>query len=158
VAVRDFCPDGQVTRGQVSVFLERGLNGSTYSPPAASGKIFADVNSSYWSASWIEQAYVDGVVTGCSSSPLKYCPETPVTQAEMAAFLLLARHGASYTPPPATGRVFADVPSDLPAAGWIEQLAMEGITGGCGGGKYCPDQAVTRAEMAAYLVRAFKLP
>jgi len=43
------------------------------------------------------------------------------------------------------------------AAGWIEQLAAEGITGGCGNGNYCPDDSVTRAQMAVFLVRAFGL-
>jgi hypothetical protein len=65
--------------------------------------------------------------------------------------------GSAYTPPPATG-AFGDVPVSYWAAGWIEQLAAEGITSGCGGGNYCPDSPVTRAQMAAFLVRAFSLP
>ncbi|MFZ5881670.1 MAG: S-layer homology domain-containing protein [Chloroflexota bacterium] len=40
----------------------------------------------------------------------------------------------------------------------MEALAAEGITGGCGGGKYCPEQVVTRAQMAVFLVKAFNLP
>jgi hypothetical protein len=75
----------------------------------------------------------------------------------MAIFLLRAEHGSSYTPPAATG-VFGDVPPSYWAAAWIEQLYAEGITGGCGGGNYCPSQAVTRAEMAVFLVRTFNLP
>jgi hypothetical protein len=54
--------------------------------------------------------------------------------------------------------VFGDVPISYWAAAWIEQLSAEGITGGCGGGNYCPNQAVTRAEMAVFLVRTFSLP
>jgi hypothetical protein len=37
-------------------------------------------------------------------------------------------------------------------------LVAEGLTSGCGNGKYCPEQAVTRAEMAVFLVRTFNLP
>jgi hypothetical protein len=76
----------------------------------------------------------------------------------MAVFLLRAKHGAGYTPPPATGTVFGDVPASDPFAPSIEQLALEGIAAGCGGGNYCPTQAVTRAEMAIFLIRAFGLP
>jgi hypothetical protein len=76
----------------------------------------------------------------------------------MAIFLLRARHGRNYNPPPAAGNRFSDVPAGYWAASWIEQLAAEQITTGCGGGDYCPAAPVTRAEMAIFLVRAFNLP
>jgi hypothetical protein len=59
---------------------------------------------------------------------------------------LKAEHGASYVPPDCKG-VFPDVPCPSPFAGWVEQLAAEGITTGCGGGNYCPPASVTRAQM-----------
>ena len=71
----------------------------------------------------------------------------------MAIFLLRSKHGASYVPPPATGTMFSDVSSTYWAAAWIEQLANEGITAGCGNGKYCPDAPVTRDQMAIFLLR-----
>jgi hypothetical protein len=40
----------------------------------------------------------------------------------------------------------------------ITWLYYEGITGGCGGGRFCPTASVTRAEMASFLVRALNLP
>jgi hypothetical protein len=54
--------------------------------------------------------------------------------------------------------MFTDVPGSQPLAKWIEQLAREGITGGCGGGMYWPDDPVTRGQMAVFLVRTFNLP
>ena len=39
----------------------------------------------------------------------------------------------------------------------IEALAASGITSGCGGTSYCPDNPVTRGQMAAFLVRALGL-
>ena len=42
-------------------------------------------------------------------------------------------------------------------ADWIEELATEGITGGCGGGNYCPDAPNTRGQMAVFLVKTFGL-
>jgi hypothetical protein len=153
----NYCPDTSVTRAQMAIFLERGMNSSTYTPPAASGTLFTDVPGSYWAASWIEKLYADGITGGCVPSPLQYCPDNAVTRAQMAIFLLRAKHGKTYTPPAAVG-VFTDVPTSYWAANWIEQLATEGITGGCGGGNYCPDQPVTRAQMAIFLVRTFGLP
>ena len=72
----------------------------------------------------------------------------------MAVFLLKALNGAAYTPPACTG-VFADVPC-TPGSGfgdWIEQLASLGITGGCGGGNFCPNATVTRKQMAPFLMK-----
>ena len=115
---------------------------------------FVDVPTSYWANTYIERAYNAGITSGCSTSPLNYCPATEVTRAQMAIFLLRGMHGSGYTPPAATGTVFTDVPLGTFAGAWIEQLATEGITSGCGGGNYCPNTTVSRASMAVFLVRA----
>jgi hypothetical protein len=152
----NYCPNNPVTRAEMAIFLERGIRGSGYTPPAATGTVFGDVPISHWAAAWIEQLYADGITSGCGGG--NYCPNNPVTRAEMAIFLLRSKHGSSYTPPAATGTVFGDVPISHWAAAWIEQLYAEGITSGCGGGNYCPNSSVTRAEMAIFLVRTFDLP
>ncbi len=153
-----FCTERTLTRAEMGVFLGRALHGSTFVPPPATGTRFADVPASYWAANWIEQIATDGVTQGCAVSPARYCPEAQVARAEMAIFLLRARHGGSYTPPPATGTRFTDVPASFWAAAWIEQLAAEGITNGCDVNLYCPNKTVGRAEMAVFLGRAFNLP
>ena len=48
---------------------------------------------------------------------------------------------------------FSDVPASSPFHSAIDWLSDRGITGGCGGGKYCPKNAVTRAQMALLLQR-----
>jgi len=76
-----------------------------------------------------------------------------VTRAQMAVFLLKTEHGAAYTPPACTG-LFPDVPCPSLFAPWVEQLAAEGITGGCGSGvNYCPGSPVTRAQMSVFLLK-----
>ena len=150
----NFCPTTTVTRDQMAVFLLRGKHGSSYSPPPASG-VFGDVPTDYWAAAWIERLAAEGITSGCGSG--NYCPTTPVTRDQMAVFLLRAKHGSVYSPPAASG-VFGDVPTDHWAAPWIEQLAAEGITAGCGNGNYCPATPVTRDQMAVFLVRTFNLP
>jgi hypothetical protein len=74
----------------------------------------------------------------------------------MAVFLLKAKFGSSHVPPPCTG-VFGDVTCPSPFADWIEELAAEQITAGCGGGNYCPLNSNTRGQMAVFLVKTFGL-
>lgn len=150
-----YCPEQPVSRAQMAVFLERGIRGSDYLPPPASGNVFLDVAANDFAASYIEQMLADGITGGCGS--MNYCPGDSISRAQMAVFLLRAKYGAGYTPPPATGTRFADVDSSYWAVSWIEQLADEGVTGGCGAGNYCPEQPVSRAQMAVFLVRVFRL-
>jgi hypothetical protein len=150
-----YCPDKLVTRAEMAVFLLRGIHGSTYNPPSSTGLIFTDVPVDFWASKWIEQLADEGITSGCA--PGLYCPNNPITRAQMAIFLLRAKYGANYTPPLATGSVFGDVPINEFAAAWIEQLTTEGITSGCGEGNYCPNAVVTRAQMAIFIQKTFNL-
>jgi hypothetical protein len=157
-----FCPNNPVTRSSMAVFLLRAEHGSSYAPPAAS-HYFADlpVAGKEWMEPWVDQFYREGITGGCGTSPLIYCPENPVTRAAMAVFILRAKYGSSYTPP-AASHFFVD----MPVAGkewmepWVDELYREGISTGCGTSPliYCPETAVTRKAMAAFIVRAFNLP
>ena len=92
-----------------------------------------------------------GITQGCGVGI--YCPNNTITRAEMAIFLIRAKFGLCFTPPPATGTVFTDVPANAFGARHIELLASLGVTSGCGGGKYCPNATVTRDAMAVFLLR-----
>ncbi|MBK9206872.1 MAG: S-layer homology domain-containing protein [Anaerolineales bacterium] len=151
-----YCPEDSVTRAQMAVFLLKGIHGSTYIPPVVGSDTgFADVAADHWAAAWIKQLAAEGITSGCGAG--NYCPENSVTRAQMAIFLLNAKYGSAYEPPAPTG-VFTDVPIGYWADQWIEQLAFEGITSGCGSGIYCPEADVTRAQMAVFLVKTFGLP
>ena len=123
------------------------------------GQIFMDVPPGYWAFKQINILYNNGVTAGCSTNPLKYCPEDPTTRAQAAVFLLKSKYGSSYSPPAATG-IFTDVPVSHPQAKWIEKLYADGITAGCSTNplKYCPEDPTTRAQMAALLVKTFIVP
>ena len=82
----------------------------------------------------------------------------PVKRQAMAVFVLKAEHGICYTPPPCTAGVFADVPCPSPFADWIEAMFAEGVTGGCGGGNFCPLDTVRRDQMAPFLLKAVHGP
>jgi hypothetical protein len=96
------------------------------------------------------------VTAGCGGG--NYCPGAPVTRAQMAIFLLRGNRGACYVAPPATGTVFLDVPLGSFADRWIEDLAASGVTSGCGNNNFCPDFAVTREQMAVFILRTLEGP
>jgi hypothetical protein len=59
--------------------------------------------------------------------------------------------------PTGLSSTFADVPVGHPFYRYVEALNAAGITGGCGGGNYCPDQPITRGQMAVFLSVALGL-
>ncbi len=151
-----YCPDDTVTRAQMAVFLLKAEHGSAYVPPVCTS-FFGDVTCPSLFADWIEQLASEGITAGCGGG--NFCPSSPVTRAQMAVFLLKTEHGPAYQPPACLG-VFADVeclPTPAFAVNWIEQLASESITAGCGGGNYCPNDPNTRGQMAVFLVKTFGL-
>ncbi len=154
----NYCPTSPVTRGQMAVFLLRAEHGSAYVPPPATGTVFGDVTVNTSFADWIEQLYAEGITGGClGGSPPMFCPTASVTRGQMATFLLKIYHGTGYAPPAATG-VFSDVPVSMPLAPWIEEMARLAITSGCGPGTYCPNNQVTRGQMAVFLAKTFHRP
>ncbi len=156
-----YCPENNVTRAEMAVFLLRAKHGSGYAPPAAS-HFFTDVpvTGKEWMEPWIDEYYREGLTTGCGVSPLRFCPENQTTRAEMAVFILRAMHSSGWAPPAATG-VFSDVPvlGKEWMQPWIEEYYHAGITTGCGVSplRYCPENNTTRAEMAVFLDRAYAL-
>jgi glucose/arabinose dehydrogenase len=150
---RMFCPESPVTRDQMAILLLRAAHGVPYDPPAASGTVFADVQKADFAAAFIEQLAAEGITSGCGAGI--YCPTTAVTRAPIAKFLLKGLDGGAYLPSTPAAGVFSDVSPTAPFAIWIEELSRRGFTSGCGSGKYCPNQVVTRAQMAAFLARTF---
>jgi uncharacterized repeat protein (TIGR03803 family) len=150
----NYCPSLAVRRDQMAVFLLKSEHGSDFEPPPCTG-VFLDVSCSSPFAPWVEQLAAEGITGGCGTDI--YCPQDPVRRDQMAVFLLKTLFGSGHVPPACAG-VFADVSCLSPFAPWIEELAALGITGGCGGGDYCPGSPNTRGQMAAFIVKTFELP
>lgn len=142
-----FCPDQTVTRGQMAAFLSRALGYST-APDAgfidAAGTVFeADIN----------KLAAAGVTKGCNPPDNDmFCPSDPVTRGQMAAFLVRAFGYSAID-----GDIsFTDTAGNIFESN-ILQLATAGVTKGCNpptNDEYCPNSAVTRGQMAAFLHRA----
>ena len=111
---------------------------------------FLDVPQGDLFHDYVEKVFRNGITAGCGGG--NYCRNNSVTRAQMAVFLLKSEHGPNYLPPACTA-VFLDVPCPSTFADWIEQLAAEGITGGCSAGNYCPDNPVIRQQMAVFLLK-----
>ena len=133
----------------MATFLTRALS---LAPAEPAG--FADVDPDSTHAAGIDALAAAGITAGCSTEPLRYCPDNPVTRAQMATFLTRALSLA-----PAEPAGFADVDPDSTHAAGIDALAAAGITAGCSTEplRYCPDNPVTRAQMATFLTRALSL-
>jgi hypothetical protein len=86
-----YCPDANVLRQEMAVFLLKTSQGSAYTPPPCTpppGQVFADVACPSQYADWIEDLSTRGVTGGCDTVP-DFCPTRVVTRAEMAVFLTL---------------------------------------------------------------------
>ena len=131
------------------------FDSSGYDPAGASGDgLFWDDDGSIFEAD-IERLAAAGITTGCNPpTNNRYCPDNHLTRGEMAAFLVRALDVTA-----AGGNDFVDDDGSIFEAD-IEKLAAAGITRGCNpptNNRYCPNDSVTRAEMAAFLVRALGL-
>jgi hypothetical protein len=137
-----FCPKGSVTRGQMAAFIVRAMD-----LPAATKDYFDDDDGKTFESS-INAVAEAGITGGCE--PNRFCREASVSRAQMAAFLVRALNV-----PPATKDFFSDDDHETLESS-INAMAEAGLTGGCGGDRFCPDAPVTREQMAAFLLRAFK--
>ena len=148
----NYCPDDPISRGQMAVFLVTSLG---QSPVTCTGR-FVDVPIGHPFCGFIEQMFSGGagITAGCDFRGPTFCVDEPVTRTQMAVFI----EAALGNPPNiCTATRFTDVtPVALGDAfcGFIERLADDGITGGCTPTTFCPNDPVTRAQMAVFLVAA----
>jgi len=167
-------PGGYVPREQMAAFLSRAIEELTANaaPLVATG-VFTDVPATgYWAATSIEHLDALGMLGDCNSTLAgrQFCPSANTSRAEMAKFIQttgrwLDMNGwglawANLASPP-TGDIFVDVPITYWASSFIEEMWNDGLTSGCrydpawNTWYYCPDNPVTRAEMAKFIADAF---
>ena len=141
--------------GSVNDLVVTNVDGSGGTLSMAFLSDFLDVPPAHMFHDAVRALVTNGVAAGIGGG--NFGVDASTLRQQMAVFLLKARNGICYTPPPCTG-VFADVACPSTFADWIEALAAEGITGGCGGGNYCPASPVRRDQMAAFLLKALNGP
>lgn len=141
-----FCPLVQVTRGQMAAFLRRALE-----LPSTEEDFFSDDDGTIFEGD-INAITAEGIGFGCSEDA--YCSTTPLGRDEMAELL---NRAFGYAPSEMDlftdddGNAFEDS---------INAIGAVGVTLGCNppdNDHFCPDSAVTRQQMASFLVRAIDL-
>ena len=147
------CPQQPLPRWAMAVWLVRALDGRD--PPSPRDSRFVDVTSRRWWAPHVERLFDLRVTYGCGANPARFCPDRPVTRAEMASFLKRAFRLSPADPAEVAG--FVDTGGNTHESA-IDALAAAGITTGCSTSppRYCPEVPVTRAEMASLLTRALR--
>jgi choice-of-anchor B domain-containing protein len=151
-----YCPAASTTREQMGVFALVSKQRAGYVPPPCSATpMFADVPPGSPYCRWIEELARRGVVSGCGGG--NYCPQGAVNREQMAVFALKTLEGLSYVPPACTSAPYSDVSASSPFCPYIQELTVRGVVTGCGGGNYCPAEAVSREQMSVFLTVTFGL-
>ena len=118
---------------------------------------FSDVLPGNWAGRAVRMCYEYGIVGGYPDG--SYQPLWPVSRAQMAGFVSRALAGgdANVPPGPETPH-FPDVATDYWAYKYIEYAYANNIVAGYPGGRYVPELAVDRGQMAAFIARAIVTP
>jgi RHS repeat-associated protein len=119
---------------------------------------FTDVPCSDPDARYVKLAYLEGITAGCGGT--NYCPDTAITRAQMAVFMVKGYRGASYVPqacPPAVNP-FTDFTCSGPYsafAPFIIQLYNDGVTAGCNDPplQFCPGSSIGEWETLVWLAK-----
>ena len=144
------CPGEPIKRWEMAVWLVRVIDSEDPGQPTRSR--FEDVTAGLWWAGHVERLAQLRITIGCSTEPLEYCPDEPVTRGQMASFLARAFDLAAGPP---SG--FEDTSGNTHEAR-IDALYAARITLGCKTDplQFCPLQPTTRAQMASFVTRAME--
>lgn len=149
-----FCPTANATREQIGVLVAylSDLDTTVYNPnnSATWAHTFSDVATSSPSWPYVQALYASGIMRGTTDTTFK--PTDPLTRAQLATILFRALHLEPYD---AIDPDFTDVPKDFPVYKEIESIYLVGITSGCTNTTFCPNNPVTREQLAIFLGRAF---
>ncbi len=145
-----YCPATTVTRGQMAAFLVRAVD-----LPATAIDSYHDDDASVFEND-INRLAAAGITKGCNPPANDhFCPDSRVTRGQMAAFLVRAMgykdNGGGDLYVDDDGHLFENA---------IDKLGTAKVTLGCNppvNDKFCPDDHVTRGQMAAFLTRALGL-
>ncbi len=144
-----YCPHQAVTRGQMAAFIARALD-----LPAPNEDHFVDDRGQVFEGA-INRIADARITMGCNPpSNDRFCPSQTMSRGEMAAMLARA-----FSLPSTTQNRFVDEDGHL-FEGAIDRVAAAGVTQGCNppaNTKFCPDQTVTRDQLATFLTRALRL-
>jgi len=117
---------------------------------------FSDVRLDHWASHHIMAVHRARIIAGYPDGTYK--PNMIVAREQMAVYITHALLGRENIPdgPPAPS--FPDVPLDYWAYKWVECARAHNLTLGCADRLYHPQDALDRAQMAAFIARAIVGP
>jgi len=145
-----YCSNATITEAQMAVFVIRSVMGGD-SFAYNQTPHFSDVLANNLYFPWIQKMQDLGVALPCATN--QYCPDAAVTRGIMAVLIIRSRFGTSMPANYPTTPYFTDVPANHPYFPWIQKMKQLGITTGCSPTTYCPDDPVTRGQMAVFIMR-----
>ncbi len=147
-----FCPGGLATRAEMAAFVIRARYGDTFTLVSET-PYFTDVPAEHWAFRFIQKMFEDGLTVGFGDGTFR--PENQLTRAETAAFITRSLFGETF--PFTSTPHFSDVSDSHWAFAYVQKMADEGIANGYGDGTFRPENDITRAEIAAFIVRGLGL-
>jgi len=148
-----YCPDENVSREEMAVFITRGLNEVPPDGYCGTTNPFSDVGFDRWSCKYVKRLVELGITSGIGNG--LFGPEDTVTREQMAVFVTRALGEVPVDGYCGTEDPFTDVAYNWWSCKYVKRLMELGITTGIGDGLYGPGNPVTRAQMAVFLSRAF---
>jgi hypothetical protein len=120
--------------------------------PWQTSQAFNDVDQTSANFNYINIMKLWNVTKGCSTTPSLYCPTDALPRSALAVFVIRSIYGDTFTYP--TTPIFADVPATDPNFSYIQKLAEQGITKGCGvnPARFCPNDIATRQQAATFVI------
>lgn len=126
--------------GQIVQVLQKGTGPQQF---------FTDVSATHPFFDYVTLLRLNNVTSGCSAS--SYCPDATTTRGQMAVFIIRSLLGDDFLYPATP--YFSDVPASHTFFKYVQKMRELGITSGCAATSYCPDDPVTRGQMAVFLIR-----
>lgn len=141
-----YCPDRDLSRGEMAAFIDRALG-----LPDTSRDFFDDDDDSIFEAN-INRLAAAGITDGCNPPANdRYCPDDDISRGQMAKFL-----DRGFEPPATSNDFFRDDETSI-FEDSINRIAADGVTLGCNppaNTRFCPGDDVSRGQMAAFIIRA----
>ena len=147
---------GTLSKTAVAVTVAVAASVLAAAPAGAQTGGFGDVAKDAYYSQPFDALASQGAFIGTECGDGLFCPGEPIDRKTMAVWTIRVLTGQD--PPLVSESRFGDVDARGFYAPFIERMAEIGITRGCGDGSgFCPDRNVTRAQMAAFLSRAYHL-
>ncbi len=148
-----FNPQGTFTRDYMAKYIIMVRFGKDFQ--YTQNSFFNDVSESNPNFKYIQKIKDERITAGCSSDGNKFCPLETTTKAHAASFIVRAKYNLDQWDIKSEQPYFNDVPNTHWGFRPIQKLEEDQAAIDCGENNFCPDNGITRAEVASMLYKYF---